>query len=68
LEGIPPKALISQWTLIKEFENNIIQIVLYQPPEQPAKTEETTVTKKKEQQERNQSTGIQRQDWTRKQT
>jgi len=37
--------------LIKEFENNITQIVLYHPPEQPAKTEETTVTKKKEQQE-----------------
>jgi len=51
LEGNPLKALISQWTLIKEFENNITQIVLYQPPEQPAKTEETTVTKKKEQQE-----------------
>ncbi len=38
LEGGPQKALISQGTLIKEFENSITQIVLYQPPEKPAST------------------------------
>ncbi len=34
----PLNALIAQWTLIKEFENNITQLVLYQTPEQPAET------------------------------
>jgi hypothetical protein len=46
----PLKALISQWTLIKEFGNNITQTILYQPPEQPAQTEGTTATKKTKQQ------------------
>jgi hypothetical protein len=45
----PLKALIAQWTLIKEFENNITQIVLYQPPEQPA--EGLDAAKKTKQQE-----------------
>jgi hypothetical protein len=51
LEGGSLKALISQWTLIKEFENSITQIVLYQPPEQPASTEGLAATKKTKQQE-----------------
>jgi hypothetical protein len=50
LEGGPLKALISQWTLMKEFENSITQIVLYQPPEQPASTERLAATKKTKQQ------------------
>jgi len=45
------KALISRWTLIKDFENSITQIVLYQPPEQPASTEELVAAKKTKQQE-----------------
>ena len=42
-------ALIAQWTLIKEFENNITQLVLYQTPEQPA--EGPDAAKKTKQQE-----------------
>jgi hypothetical protein len=47
----PSESFSSQWTLIKEFENNITQIVLYQPPEQPASTEEYVAAKKTKQQE-----------------
>jgi hypothetical protein len=47
----PSESFITQWTLIKEFENNITQIVLYQPPEQPASTEELVTGKKTKQQE-----------------
>jgi hypothetical protein len=45
----PLNALIAQWTLIKEFENNITQLVLYQTPEQPA--EGLDAAKKTKQQE-----------------
>jgi hypothetical protein len=45
----PSESFSSQWTLIKEFENNITQIVLYQPPEQPASTEELVAAKKTKQ-------------------
>ena len=45
----PMDALIAQWTLIKEFENNITQLVLYQTPEQPA--EGPDAAKKTKQQE-----------------
>jgi hypothetical protein len=41
--------LISQWTLFKEFENNLTQLTLYQTPEQPA--EGLDAAKKTKQQE-----------------